>query len=128
MKRNTSIFLMIVSVMFSATGAVILLVLTADGALQLEGVALGAGFGFWLALGFLAGRAIYGDNKNVVGLIVFMLLALAVGLVYHFQWQLPYINSHPAPAGLMELLCGMVWALSFAAVYLSYQDYRRSEN
>jgi len=126
MKKNSALFSMIAAALFVIVASVILLVFYGNGAIQLEGVALGAGFGFWLALGFMVGRAIYGERKNVVGLIAFMLVALIAGLVYQFAWQLPYIRAHRTVTGLLEQVSGMMWALSFAAVYLSFQDYRRA--
>ena len=126
MNKNSALYLLLVSAVFVFAGSVILLVLTADGALRLEGVGLGAGLGLWLGLAFLIGRAVYGERKNAYGLVAFMLLALIAGLAYQFVWLLPYMSAHRSVSGLFELLGGMVWALSFAAVYLSLQDYRRA--
>ena len=111
---------------FAVMGAIILLVLSSEGALQLKGIALGAGFGLWLALGFLIGREVYGSRKNVAGLLVFMLAAIAVGLFYHLGWQLPYISTHRTPAGFVEQISGMAWSLSLAALYLAREEYRHS--
>jgi hypothetical protein len=54
-------------------------------------------------------------------------MALVAGLIYHLGWQLPYISAHRSVTGFLEQICGMIWALGFAAVYLSYKDYRRAE-
>lgn len=128
MKKNSALFALLISAMALFVGFVILLVLTAGGTLNLEGVAIGAGLGFWLALGFLAGRGIYGERKNVIGLVLFMIAAVVAGLIYQFVWLLPYISAHRNVPGFVELFGGMVWALSFAALYLSREDYRRAEN
>jgi hypothetical protein len=126
-KRNSALFVVIASAIFMFMGSVILIVLTADGVIQPMGVVLGGGLGFWVAMAFMIGREFYGRKKNVFGLILLMLVALIVGLVYQLVWQLPYIETHRTITGFFEQISGMIWTLSLASVYLSFQNYRKAE-
>jgi hypothetical protein len=128
MRKNTALFVLLASAIFLTVGFVILWILTAGGTFALEGVALGAGIGLWLSLGLLVGRAIYGRRSNVIGLALFMVAAVIAGLVYQFVWLLPYMSANRTLTGLAELFGGMGWALSFAALYLSIEDFRRAAN
>lgn len=126
MKKNYAIFALIASSIFVISGAIILFALTSYGPLNLQGVALGSGFGLWVVTVYLVGRKIYGTKKNLLGLIVFMLIALAIGLIYHFYYRKPYLVDHRNLVGVCEQLCGIAWICGFAAIYLAYQDYRRA--
>lgn len=127
MRRNYALFGLIASASLVLMGAVILLVLTADGTMRFQGVVYGAGLGFWLELAYLGGRAVYGRRKNVWGLGFFMAGALMVGLFYHFKWQLPYMNAHRDVICLLEQLSGMIWSLALTGVYLFGQDFKKAE-
>ncbi len=126
MKRNYAIFTMIAAVIFVIQGAVILFSLTFSGPFQLRGVALAVGFGAWIVLTYLIGHKVYGQKKNLSQFLAFMIVALAIGLLYHFLWHLPYIRDHRNVAGVFEQICGIAWVSGFAAIYLAYQDYRRA--
>jgi hypothetical protein len=126
MKKNYAIFIMIASGIFVITGTIILWALTIDGPLQLRGVALGAGFGSWLVLAYLIGNKIYSEKKNLLRYITFMIVALVIGSIYHFQWQLPYIRAHRSITGGFEQLGGLAWVCGLTAIYLAYQDYRKA--
>lgn len=127
MNKNSALFGIIASAIFVVMGAIMLLVLSAQGAMQLRGLGLGAGLGLWLELAFLVGRAIYGRTKSVTGVLLFMGLMLVVGLIYHTTWQLPYMDANRTVTCFLEQILGMTWALGFAAIYLSYESYARAE-
>jgi len=126
---NLSLFGTIAFALLVLLGTVSLAVLTADGALNLRGVVLGAIFGLWLSLGFLIGHAVYGgkDRRNLKGLAVVMSIALAVGIYYHFGWQLPYMNQAAKPLTVyVEQLAGMTWALCIAGACLCASGFRKA--
>ncbi len=126
MKKNYAVFAIIASLIFVFSGAIIIYALTIHGPLNLQGVALGSGFGLWVVAVYLIGRKIYGVKKNLIGLIGFMLIAIAVGLIFQFYCRKPYLVDHRNLAGVIEQLCGIAWIGGFAAIYLAYQDYRHA--
>lgn len=127
MNKNSALFGMIASSIFVVMGAIMLLVLSAEGTMQLEGLGIGAVYGLWLELAYLIGRAIYAKKKSVAAVLLFMGLMLVLGLVFHATLQRPYIVAHRTMIGFLEQILGMVWALGFAAIFLSYESYRRAE-
>lgn len=127
MNRNSALFGIIASSIFVVMGAIMLLVLSAEGTMQLQGLGIGAVYGLWLELAYLIGRAIYARKKSVAAVLLFMGLMLILGLVYHFTLQRPYMDAHRTVTGFLEQILGMVWALGFAAIFLSYEAFRRAE-
>jgi hypothetical protein len=128
MTRNNALFGIVASAILAVMGAVILLVLTADGTLRIQAVAFGAGTGFWLALVLVVGKAVYGARKNVLGLSLFMAAALIVGLIYQLKWRLPYVSANSDVRCVLEQIFGMIWSVGVTGVYLSWREYKRAEN
>jgi uncharacterized membrane protein len=90
--------------------------------LQINGLVLGAGLGFWTALGFPIGYKANGEKKNVLALFTFVLIAVIGGLLYLLAWQLAYINSRHGAACLVAQIFGMILGTLCSAIILFYQE------
>lgn len=129
MTRNQMHFWMIVLSIIVISGGAYLIAFVALGSLQLKGVALGAGFGLWIALPYFLGRALSaaGEARRWTKAALNFAIVLVIGVAYYFGLQKPYIDSRVKDGfavACLEQAAGILWAGALAYVPLVYWQYK----
>ncbi len=104
-----------------------LIILVEEGfSLDRKGVLLGAGHGAILFFGYLIGRSLYGKDRNIVRLLVFLALLTAGLIAYQLLLQRPYFDARYETGGVVgPELFGVGWAFCAAGALLGYTEWRK---
>ena len=123
-RARYNLFAAIVLTIFTLYGLAILFV--PGFSFDRKGILLGAGYGAILSFGYLIGRSLYGKNRNIVRLLVFLAFSTAGLGAYQFLLQRPYFDAHYETGNAFgPELFGAVWAFCAAGALLGYIEWRK---